>query len=98
MFRVSFQTQILVFSLLGVSELLHGCHIDVFLVCLFDASRSVVGVLSLHSDEGSFVDCHASRCFFARANSHIQIEGLVDLILAVLDAGLFSGGLGAKVV
>ena len=88
----------LVVPLLGASEFLNGDRIDVFLVVLLDFVSSVVGVLCFHSDVGSLVDCHASRCFFARANSHIQVEGLVDLILAILDAGLLSRGLSGKVV
>ena len=70
--------------------MLDAGHVDRLMVLVGECSRSVVRVLRLHTDVGSLVDCDTSVRFFARADCHVQVEGCVNFVLAVLDAGLLS--------
>ena len=84
--------------MLRVREHLNAVDVDCFLVGRTDLARGVVGVLDLHFDVGGLVDGNTGQCFFARANSHVQLERGVHLLLAVLDTGLFGDRLGAETV
>ena len=55
-------------------------------------------MLYFHSGVGSLVNRNTSLRFFARPNSHVQIKGGVNLILAVPDAYLFSGRLCTVII
>jgi len=55
-------------------------------------------MLYFHFGVGSLVDRNTSGRFFARPNSHVQIKGGVNLILAVPDTGLFSRSLCTEII
>ena len=47
-------------------------------------------MLRFHSNERSFVDGHASSGLLTLRDAHVEVEGRVDLVLAVLDTRLLS--------
>ena len=93
---VGFQAQIPVLVLLSVGELLDAVQVDRLLVCARDDTCCVVRVLDLHLDESRLVQHDASLRLLAHGNAHVHVETLVDLVLAVLDAGDLSGALGRE--
>ena len=76
-----------VLFLLLADEVLNGVNVNQLLVFLLDPARRVVGVFNLHADVGSLVECHCSRGLLALRDSHVELEGLVGLVLTILDAG-----------
>ena len=72
--------------------------IDIFLILEADLSRSVVGVLDLHANVGSFIDCCTCCSLLPHADAHVEVKALIDLILAVLDAGDLCGTLCREIV
>jgi len=85
-----------VLSLRMLREPLDAVHVNGLVVLSGDPSRCVVRVLHFHADVRCLVHCNPGCCFFTRANRHIQVERSVSFVLAVLDAGLFSRGLGTE--
>ena len=89
-------SKVFVLTLLVLREPLDAIDIDSLLVLRGDAPRCVVGVFHFHSNVSCLVDWNTSCSVLARANSHVEVEGGVGFVLAVLDAGLLGGGLGAE--
>ena len=56
----------------------------------------IIRVFSLQTNIGSLIDIKRRLHCLSVLNSHVKFETLVDLILAVLDAGKLRGTLSCK--
>ena len=97
-FLVGFDAQVLELALLNIREALDVGDVHCLLVLRPDLPRSVVRVLRLHPDVRCLVDRALGHSLFADANAHVNVEAGIDFVLAVLNAGDLSRGLGGEVV